>query len=163
MKKRFIFLLLVVSGMQGASAAGGNNLNFSGTLVDMPPCNINDGQPLDIEFGEMGINKVDGTNYAQTFTIIYDCEGTSKDKVLRYLGNVTAFDKAAVQSNIADFGIQLRHSRNESVTPFEVGQTIPIASYTSSSTFIATPVKKAGVELREGAFTAGATLQLEYP
>jgi type 1 fimbria pilin len=44
-----------------------------------------------------------------------------------------------------------------------VGSTLPIPSYQGSSQFIAVPVKNAGAELQEGAFTAAATLQLEYP
>ncbi|RJF53865.1 fimbrial protein [Serratia inhibens] len=144
--------------------AAAENMTFHGTLIENPPCTINGGEPVEIDFGEVGVNKVDGQNYAQTFTIIYDCEGTSTDKVLRYLGAATAFDTAAVQSNIADFGIQLRSQSNDgALTGFVVGTTLPIPSYLGSSTFVATPVKKAGAELSEGAFTSAATLQLEYP
>lgn len=86
------------------------------------------------------------------------------EKVLRYLGSATAFDPAAVQSNIADFGIRLAYRTGEgATTAFEVGSTLPIAANVRNTTFVATPVKKAGAELREGAFMAGATLQLDYP
>lgn len=139
------------------------NMTFHGTLIEHPPCKINGGEPVEIDFGEVGVNKVDGQNYAQTFTVMYDCEGTSTDKVLRYLGAATTFDTAAVQSNITDFGIQLQHKKDGVVTPFVVGSVLPIPSYLGSSTFVATPVKKAGAELSEGAFTSAATLQLEYP
>lgn len=140
------------------------NMTFHGTLIEHPPCTINSGQPIEIDFGEVGVNKVDGQNYAQTFTIIYDCEGTSTDKVLRYLGAATTFDTAAVQSNIPEFGIQLQHRIDGVSTPFAVGSTLAIPSYLGASQFIATPVKNAaGAELQEGAFTAAATLQLEYP
>jgi type 1 fimbria pilin len=112
----------------------------------------------------VGVNKVDGQNYAQTFTITYDCEGLSTDMVLRYQGVVTTFDTAAVQSNIADFGIQLQHQKGGVTTPFAVGTSISIPSYLGGSTFVATPVKKVGADLSEGgAFTSAATLQLEYP
>lgn len=157
-------LMALLSTVAPAWAKGEGDITFRGTLLEYPPCEINGGQPIEIDFGEVGVNKIDGENYAQTFTLAYDCEGTSIDKVLRYIGNVTAFDAAAVQSTIPDFGIRLAHrSSTGNISAFEVGKTIPIASYVGSSTFIATPVKKAGVELREGAFTAGATLQLEYP
>jgi type 1 fimbria pilin len=139
------------------------NMTFHGTLIEHPPCEINGGEPVEIDFGEVGVNKVDGQNYAQTFTIMYDCEGFSTDLVLRYMGATTTFDTAAVQSNIADFGIQLQHQKDSTITPFVVGTTIPIPSYLGGSTFVATPVKKVGAELSEGAFTSAATLQLEYP
>lgn len=157
-------LALVTALLSSISPQAAENMSFRGTLLEHPPCEINGGQPVEIDFGEVGVNKIDGENYAQTFTLTYDCEGTSTDKVLRYLGNATAFDAAAVQSNIPDFGIRLAHQSNAGgASAFEVGSTLPIASYVGSSTFVATPVKKAGAELQEGAFTAGATLQLEYP
>ncbi|WP_421105897.1 fimbrial protein [Serratia marcescens] len=163
MKVMYLFTL-VAAGVSGSSALAAENMSFRGTLLEHPPCEINGGQPVEIDFGEVGVNKIDGENYAQTFTLTYDCEGTSTDKVLRYLGNATAFDTAAVQSNIPDFGIRLMHRTREGVTnAFEVGSTLPIASSVGSSTFVATPVKKAGAELQKGAFTAGATLQLDYP
>ncbi|CAI1707296.1 fimbrial protein [Serratia entomophila] len=157
-------LTFIAVMLSGASLQAAENMSFRGTLLEHPPCEINGGQPIAIDFGDVGVNKVDGENYAQTFQIIYDCKGTSTDKILRYVGNATAFDPAAVQSNIPDFGIQLRHTSLQGVTsPFAVGSTLPIPAYVGSSTFIATPVKKASTELQDGAFTAGATLQLEYP
>ncbi len=157
-------LMVLLSAVAPVWVKGEGDITFRGTLLESPPCEINGGQPVEIDFGEVGVNKIDGENYAQTFKLTYECEGTSTDKVLRYLGNVTAFDTAAVQSTIPDFGIRLAHrSTAGEISAFEVGKTMPIASYVASSTFIATPVKKAGVALREGAFTAGATLQLEYP
>lgn len=157
-------LALIAVMLSGASLQAAENMSFRGTLLEHPPCEINRGQPIAIYFGVVGINKVDGDNYAQRFHIIYDCKGTSTDKILRYVGTATAFDPAAVQSNISDFGIQLRHISPEGViTPFKVMSTLPIPADESSSTFIATPVKKANAELQTGTFTAGATLQLEYP
>lgn len=157
-------MLVLAGGMllsPGLTAA--DNMTFHGTLIEYPPCKINGGEPVEIDFGEVGVNKIDGQNYAQTFTIKYDCEGTSTDKVLRYLGAATTFDTAAVQSNIADFGIQLQHKKDGVATPFVVGSVLSIPSYLGASTFVATPVKKVGADLSEGAFTSAATLQLEYP
>lgn len=155
--------LLFITGAAYAVPQTNTNITYSGTLLDAPPCTLNGGEPVEIDFGEVGVNKVDGQNYAQTFTVIYECEGTTTDMVLRYLGAATTFDKAAVQSSIPEFGIQLQHQRSGVITPFEVGSTLAIPSYQGSSQFIATPVKNAGAELQEGAFTAAATLQLEYP
>ncbi|HFF8948033.1 fimbrial protein [Serratia marcescens] len=157
-------LTLAVAVVSGASLQAAENMSFRGTLLEYPPCEINGGQPVEVNFGDVGVNKIDGEGDAQTFSITFDCEGTGTNKLLRYLGNAASFDSAAVQSNIPNFGIRLAHrSREGIISAFEVGSTLPIASYAGSSTFIATPVKKAGATLQEGAFTAGATLQLEYP
>jgi len=155
--------LLFITGTAYAVPQTSTNITYSGTLLDAPPCTLNGGEPVEIDFGEVGVNKVDGQNYAQTFTVVYECEGTTTDMVLRYLGVVTSFDAAAVQSNIPEFGIRLQHQKDGTITPFEVGSTLAIPSYQGSSQFIAAPVKNAGVELQEGAFTAAASLQLEYP
>ncbi|WP_261307996.1 fimbrial protein [Enterobacter roggenkampii] len=157
-------LVLVAAVYYGSPAQAAENMSFRGTLLEHPPCEINGGQPVEIDFGEVGINKIDGENYTQTFTLSYDCEGASTDKILRYLGNATAFDPAAVQSNITDFGIRLAHKTSEGgVSPIPVGSTLLLAADVRSSTFVVTPVKKAGADLQEGAFNAGATLQLNYP
>lgn len=156
--------ILATAVFCSSSVQAAENMSFRGTLLEYPPCEINGGQPVEIDFGEVGINKIDGENYARTFTLTYDCQGTSTDKILRYLGSTTAFDTAAVQSNIADFGIRLAHRTPEgAVIPLTVGSTLRLASDVGSSTFVVTPVKKAGAELQEGAFNAGATLQLNYP
>lgn len=164
MARRASNMLVLAGGMLLSPwLAAAENMAFHGTLIEHPPCKINGGEPVEIDFGEVGVNKVDGQNYAQTFRIMYDCEGTSTDKMLRYLGTATAFDTAAVQSTIPEFGIQLRHQKDGAITPFAVGSVLAIPAYQGSSQFIATPVKNAGAELQEGAFTAAATLQLEYP
>lgn len=164
MVKRTGKILVLTGGMLlSPLLTAADNMTFHGTLIEYPPCKINGGEPVEIDFGEVGVNKIDGQNYAQTFTIKYDCEGTSTDKVLRYLGTATTFDTAAVQSNIADFGIQLQHKKDGVATPFVVGSVLPISSYLGASTFVVTPVKKVGADLSEGAFTSAATLQLEYP
>ncbi|MGF6191338.1 fimbrial protein [Serratia sp. 2723] len=131
--------------------------------VSVPPCTINGGQAVEIDFGKIGVSKVDGENYQQPFELIYECAGASTDMLLRYLGVVTTFDNAAVQSNIPQLGIRLQQQKSGTMTPFDVGSTLAIPSSQKSSQFIAMPVKKAGVTLQEGIFTAGATLQLEYP
>lgn len=157
-------LVLVAAVYCGSSVQAAENMSFRGTLLEYPPCEINGGQPVEIDFGEVGINKIDGENYTRAFTLSYDCEGASTDKILRYMGNATSFDPAAVQSNVADFGIRLAHRTPEGrVIPLTVGSTLLLTSDMGSSTFVVTPVKKAGAELQEGAFNAGATLQLNYP
>lgn len=158
-------ILVLAGGMPLSTLqAAAENMTFHGTLIETTPCIINGGESVEIDFGEVGVSKVDGQNYAQTFTVRYECEGVSTDKVLRYLGTATTFDTAAVQSNIPEFGIQLQHRIDGVSTPFAVGSTLAIPSHRGASQFIATPVKNAaGAELQEGAFTAAATLQLEYP
>ncbi|CAO95311.1 MrfF protein [Erwinia tasmaniensis Et1/99] len=154
----------MISPWLAAPVGAADNMIFHGTLREHPPCEINSGQPINISFGEVGVNKVDGKNYEQVFTITYDCAERDSNIIVRYLGVATAFDNAAVESNIKDFGIQLRSkSVDGALTAFVVGTALTVASNQSSSTFVATPVKKPGSELPAEAFTSSAMLQLEYP
>lgn len=51
------------------SARADDNMIFHGALLEHPPCEINDGQPVEIDFGSVGVNRVNGQNYAKTFKI----------------------------------------------------------------------------------------------
>ncbi|HIE4798795.1 TPA: fimbrial protein [Serratia marcescens] len=172
MKRGFIFFLLVIGGGQWASAESflTNDINYSGSLVDMPPCKINDGNTLEVDFGEVGVNKVGEGNketpeLTRFVSFEIDCQGARPDLFLRYLGVPSAFNQAAVQSTVADLGIQLRRSGLSS-SPLPIGEGWLIDGGSAEAidfSFIAVPVKKPGAELTEGGFEATANLQLEFP
>lgn len=147
---------------QSSTELVGSEIKLRGKIVK-PPCTINGGKQIDIDFGQLGVNRIEGDNYAQPFTLQYFCEGVSIDKVLKYIGMPTEFDDSAVQSNITNFGIRLQHIENGIAQPFKVGGELAIPASLGASQFTATPVKKTGVTLKEGAFSAAATFQLEYP
>lgn len=146
------------------------NMSFHGTLVEYQPCVINDGATLDVDFGEMFIEQVDGANYAQSLRLEFTCDTpTIPPLSLRHLGNATAFDPAAIQSNVADFGIHVdiaTAAGGGGVVPFTVGQSVAITDEVVgnglTTTMVATPTKKSGATLQSGAFTATSTLQIEY-
>lgn len=157
-------VLCIVSAWLASPVVAADNMTFHGTLMETPPCEINNGQPIEISFDEVGVNKIDGKNYAQTFKMMYQCSGNDQDVVVRYVGDVTAFDNAAVKSNITDFGINLRSpSVNGVLTDFNVGTTLPVSADQTSLTFVATPVKRKGADLPGEHFISSAMLQLEYP
>lgn len=67
-------------------------VNIASAMLFVPDkCVINEGLQIDVNFGEnsgvdinfgnVGVNKVDGVNYARDFTLRYICEGVSLDKV----------------------------------------------------------------------------------
>lgn len=156
-------ILCTVSAFLALDARSAENMSFHGTLLEHPPCDINDGQPIAINFGEVGVNKVDGENYSQPFEINYTCNGARTDMILRYVGVATAFDNAAVQSSIENFGIQLRNVSSDGVhNLFVVGTAITVSSNQNLSKFVAIPVKKQGSDLPGDSFTSSAMLQLEY-
>lgn len=50
-----------MSGCFAAQAA--DNLKFHGTLISPPNCTISNGNTIEVEFGDVLINKIDGTRY----------------------------------------------------------------------------------------------------
>lgn len=156
-----IFLLApVFSPVQAApGGSGGTEIKIFGTLVEPPPCQINNNQVIDVPFGEIGVNRVDGKNYLKQVEAPLKCDESQLkwDLWMEVHGQATAFDKAAIQSSVTELGIHLMMDGK----PLEVNKPVLI-SPAPTLKFEAVPVKKAGVELPEGAFDASATLLVEY-
>ncbi|HIE3987577.1 fimbrial protein [Serratia nevei] len=159
--KPFILPVICLSlWSQGALAAEEIAMQFRGGLIAPPPCVINAGTRIDVDFGSrVGIKKVDGENYRQTIDYQLDCEpGALPWEVrLKLKGNPMAFDSAAVQSNKADLGIRIYQNGN----PFVLNSDILIDP-ANPPRLEAVPVSRAGATLTEGVFYATATLQADF-
>lgn len=156
--KRLIFVLLYC-GFATAQAA--DNLKFHGTLVAGPKCTIDNGNTIDVNFNNILIEKIDGSNYSQPVPYTITCDSTYRDgsmaMTLTLNGTAVAFNSAAIATSVDGLGIELRQNN----TPFTVGSTMTI-NESSPPTLTAVPVKKSGGTLPEGGFEAWATLQVDY-
>ncbi|NMY86935.1 fimbrial protein [Pseudomonas sp. WS 5411] len=153
-------LLLLVSGIESASGWESDNLRFRGTLIEPPPCTINSGGQVDVNFGNrVGVKKVDGVNYQQVMNYQITCDPSSNawDMTLEIIGTPADYDIAAVTSDVTDLAIQIKQNG----VPFELNKPIPIR-LTSPPFLSAVPVKRAGATLIEGPFEATATLRAVY-
>lgn len=149
-------LLLILSRPLYAA----DNMLFSGTLIQPPPCKINEGGMIDVDFGErVGVNKVDGVNYLQTLNYNITCEkgANGLDLTLTLSGEKTIYDSAAIQTDVTDLGIRVLQNGD----PFILGRPVIIDSK-APPTLQAVPVKTPGASLKKGAFKATATLKAEY-
>lgn len=159
---RYSMGTLVLAGMalfcSGLLAA---DMNFKGTLVEPPPCTINNDQDVLVSFGDsVGVNKVDGSNYIQPVDYHLTCDITSPQDGLNLVLSTTsqsAFDTAAVQSSTPGLGIRLLVDG----VAAEFGKLIPVDS-SSPPVLQAVPVKAADTALTEGPFSATVTLQVVY-
>jgi type 1 fimbria pilin len=152
--------LLLLGALFGSPLWAADNLLFSGTLIEPPPCKINDGGTVDVNFGErVGVKKVDGVNYLQAMGYRISCEpgASGLDMTLTLSGQPTGYDTAAVRTNLADLGIRVLQNGK----PFTLNQPIGIDP-NSPPLLEAVPVKTPGATLKEGAFVATATLQANY-
>lgn len=156
----FMFPILVIADNTAI-------INLSGTLVEPPPCTINDGGPISIDFGDnVGINRVDGTNYTQKINYTITCEEDPHNNPwvmgLTIVGTKTSFDGAAIQAQIdgstsTDLGIKM-HLDGKYFTLNERREI----SQESPPVLEAVPLKNPGATLPEGPFHATATLLADY-
>lgn len=143
-------------------------VNFTGTLIDNPPCTVNNSEAIAIDFGEIGITKIDGVNYPQPLTLTLDCASTlGGDTVLslEYDGMAAnSFDIQALQTSRKGLGIRLYQSAGSQLFPINSGYSITMAGGSSTSLDLyAVPVAASGADLLEGEFTATASFELQYP
>ncbi|MGP2758151.1 fimbrial protein [Serratia marcescens] len=159
-KTQLVLSLLLFSGSGFSALHAAENMHFSGTLIAPPPCTINNGQLVDVDFGQrVGVNKVDGKNYLQTVDYQIACEPGISGLVLglTVTGVPVGFDEAALKTDLPDLGIRLLQAGK----PFILNQRIAINAQ-NPPILQAVPVKKPGAELSAGAFVAWATLLADY-
>lgn len=153
-----IFLLMVLGG----PVAAVDNMRFFGTLIEPPPCTINDGGMVDIDFGShVGVNRVDGVNYLQQVNYQIICgagAGAGEwSMTLEVVGTPADYDESAIKSNVEDLAIRLLQNGER----FTLNKPIPI-NLNEAPTLKAVPVRRPGAVLKEGAFEASATLLAVY-
>ncbi|MBH3259856.1 fimbrial protein [Serratia marcescens] len=143
---------------------GSADMTFHGTLIEPPPCVINDDNRVEVDFGErVGINKVDGVNYRTPLSYQITCENAGSGTAgkwglnLSLTGSPSSFDSEAMVTDKDNLGIRIYRGD----VPFTPNSTVAI-DLSSPPVLEAVPVKKAGGALTEGAFEAWATLRADY-
>ncbi|HIE0647013.1 TPA: fimbrial protein [Serratia marcescens] len=140
-------------------AGMGTEMNFKGFLFE-PACEFNGGKTIDIDFGKVGIFKVDGVKYARTTTVGLNCRPSEGKKLmLQIQGDVVNGTNNVLATNAPNLGIAFRDSQG---APLAFNRFFDAHSDTTFS-FISVPVKKdAGQPLDTGEFSAVATLVSSY-
>ena len=135
------------------------NMTFSGTLNEPPPCTIDAGNTIEVDFGDVGVKHVDGVKYRKSVGYTISCGTHTLPWQLRLSVNGTAstFDGSAVQTNVAELGIRLFQNN----LPFLLNTPLDI-SVSSPPLLEVVPVKRPGANLAPARFTAVATLLAEY-
>ncbi len=152
---RALLALCVIGLCSGVSA----NLTFSGTLNEPPPCTIDAGNTIEVDFGDVGVKRVDGVRYRRGVGYAINC-GTDTlpwQLKLSVNGTPTAFDGSAVQTSVPALGIRVFQNN----LPFALNTPLDI-SLPSPPTLEVVPVQQPGATLPPARFTAVATLLAEY-
>ena len=150
--------LLFFSVLAILPAYGKENMKFTGTLIDPPPCYINDKKDMSVHFDKVGVNKVNGVNYLQPIDYVITCEDSPGwTMALRLTGDAATFLDGTIQTDVAGLGVQITINDQ----PMELNKNFVI-SPSNTPTLMAVPVKSTGAVLNEGPFSAAATLMALY-
>lgn len=150
--------IMLVTLSQVVSANNSSIVTIKVTVVAPPACEINGNQTIDVDFGDVKTTEVDGENHLRTVDYTLDCEGsTSNAMKMSITGTPTSFNSSALQTNVSDFGIALKANGKPLVINDWLNFTWP-----DKPVLQAVPVKRAGATLTGGAFSAGATMLVNY-
>ena len=154
-QQRVLLTLCSIGLCSGASA----NLTFSGTLNEPPPCTIDNGNTIEVDFGDVGVKRVDGVKYRRGVGYAINCGADTLPWELKLSvnGTATSFDGAAVQTSVPALGIRIFQNDR----PFPLNAPLDI-NLSSPPTLEVVPVQQPGATLTPARFTAVATLLAEY-
>lgn len=166
MKYPLLFLIVLIAPPTLSADREGNrqrsesaDIAFHGTLIEVPPCVVNDGQQVVVDFGdEIMTTRVDGIQYKQRIAFTVDCGvAFSPLQKVRIEGSPADFDPTVLNSNLAGFGIALYHD-DARYTP---GKWLAFNDADLPALYAA-PIKQDGITLGGGAFSVLASLVVDY-
>lgn len=130
---------------------------ISGSINAKPQCVVNNNQTIRVAFGDDLItSKVNGVNYLRTIDYTLECKNAGQSLMkMKVAGAAATFNNAAIQTNKANLAIALRANGN----PLPIGTWLAF-NYPNKPVLQAVPVS--GGVLATGAFSAAATLMVEY-
>lgn len=152
--------LLMVAGTHPAVAGTEAEVTFHGTLIEAPPCVVNDGHPVVVDFGnEVMTTRIDGTEYRKRIDFTLDCSASAPGmQQLRISGGqMTGFDPQALAGDQPGLGVALFEGSQR----YAPGTWLPLTGPGIPALY-AVPVKQDGITLNGGAFSILASLVVAY-
>ena len=131
-------------------------------IIGVPEkCIFNGGNPIEVDFGDMGNEGLDGSRYIQDLPIQFVCSGGDFDNGSRNIrltikGIASDFSSDYFKTDKQDLGIRLTSSTG-TVRP---NITYPVQSNQNSGSWPlrAAPLAKTGASISDGEFNASATV-----
>ena len=133
-------------------------VTIRGVILAPPPCIINGGQKIDIDFGEVMSTRIDGTAYKMPVSYTIECDKMpSKAMKMSVEGNPASFDSQSLSTNIDGLGIAIILDGSK----LPIGETVNF-EYPNAPQFSVVPVRDMTKALKGGDFEATATLLIAY-
>lgn len=160
-RKSLLLLVLTTISQSGLSSQTGDtkSFDFRGTFFIQTPCEVNNDKVIDIAFGNVGINKVNGSNYSQSIPYTVTCNGISDGDSLHLtvVANQASYDQSTIVTSADGLGIQLLQNGQ----PMKINEPLDV-SLDAMPELTAVPVKDPTKVLAEQTFNAAATLKADY-
>lgn len=154
-------LSLLATGCIHAKQTGDSvRYDFTGTLRAMTQCKVNDDQVINVPFGNVSVNKVDSGIYFRTINYSLDCGSVGASNTV--LMTLRATPVATSDSTIATSAAGLWAQFYKEGAPVPLNKEFKIDDPTSPPKLEVKLVKDPDTDFKEGAFTATATLMVEY-
>lgn len=174
-------LLLTGSFALPATASTGLVRIEIGAEIVMPPCLVNNGNTVEVNFGDISITDVSNAKHQKVISVPVTCTYYQGKAYVKFTGtmmnSVSASDYGTednvLSTNIPNFGIAL-YQGSGTVTPLMLGNGSTGLGYeitngltgggtaTENFTFTAKPYKQGTAVLKTGAFTASANMSISY-
>lgn len=145
-----------VAGIRGVP--GITYVTIRGNVIAPPPCVINNGNTILVDFGEVMSTRIDGQRYKQPVNYTAECTKMPTNAMtLAITGNTAGFDAGLLQTEIAGLGVRMLYQGRQLNPGEKVKFTYPVFPALE-----AVPVRDMTAVLTGGDFSAVATLDLDY-
>lgn len=160
--KILLLLLPLLTGSPAGRAATtlpDINVQITGTIVASASCQINNGNNIEVDFGEVVNSQINGVNYKKTFDLKLNCRGGKSNTVrLRFIGTAhPQLPNALEVAGNGGLGIQMMRD-GVAFQPYSWFQF----EYPNLPIFSAVPVKAPGSKIIGGSFGTTAVIEIDY-
>lgn len=152
-------VLLPIGFLISTSVLADATVNFSGMLIEAPPCVVHNNNVITVNFGnEVMTTRIDGAQYRKLIDFDLDCSmAVSSSQKVRISGTQAGFDSTALAGGKTGLGIALYNGN----TRLNVGSWVNFTDPNVPNLY-AVPIKQSGVTLSGGPFRVLASLVVEY-
>lgn len=132
---------------------------LSNATISLPACDLNNGNPIDVDFGSaVAVTDVAAGTVEKSIDYTLTCTYDNYGLKMKILGAGASFDNDLLKTNINEMGIKI--TANGTALPLNTD--LNFASAAAKPALKAILTQQPGARLPTGAFTASATMRVEY-
>lgn len=154
----FLILLFLFS-FQSVAKDNETQVLIKGYLLTPPPCKVNDGNMIEVNFGPVAIKTIKGYDQKREINYQITCKENLNNwnMYLSIDGTKSSFDLNGLKTNINE--LTIKFMMGDSI--IDLNKKYPV-NLNNPEKIWAVLVKKENSTLTPGNFTAGGTLFVEY-